>query len=154
VADVRRGTRDWWCSLSTSPTGWATLSASPRASTSPSAPESTARRCAAAPARRPSEQAAAGADLCRATVVLDGLARSFELEKGAVTILDAATREGLDLPCACKAGVCSTCRAMLVERHVDRDANHALEDYEVARGFVLTCQSYPVTDRIVVDFDK
>jgi ring-1,2-phenylacetyl-CoA epoxidase subunit PaaE len=43
---------------------------------------------------------------------------------------------------------------MLVERHVGMDANHALEDYEVARGYVLTCQSYPVADRIVVDFDK
>lgn len=98
--------------------------------------------------------APARADLCRATVVLDGLARSFELERGTVTVLDAATREGLDLPYACKAGVCSTCRAMLVEGRVDMDANYALEDYEVARGYVLTCQSYPVTDRVVVDFDK
>ena len=104
--------------------------------------------------RPASKETAPRADLCRATVVLDGLARSFELEKGAVTILDAATREGLDLPFACKAGVCSTCRAMLVEGQVDMDANYALEDYEIARGYVLTCQSYPVTDRIVVNFDK
>jgi ring-1,2-phenylacetyl-CoA epoxidase subunit PaaE len=43
---------------------------------------------------------------------------------------------------------------MLVEGEVDMDANFALEDYEIARGYILTCQSYPVTDKIVVDFDK
>jgi ring-1,2-phenylacetyl-CoA epoxidase subunit PaaE len=69
-------------------------------------------------------------------------------------VLDAATQEGLELPYACKGGVCSTCRAMLVEGEVDMDANFALEDYEIARGYILTCQSYPVTDKIVVDFDK
>ena len=46
-------------------------------------------------------------------------------------------------PIACKAGVCSTCRAMLTEGEVDMDANYALEDYEIARGYILTCQSYP-----------
>jgi ring-1,2-phenylacetyl-CoA epoxidase subunit PaaE len=97
---------------------------------------------------------AARQDLCQATVVLDGRARSFELEKGTATVLDAATREGMEVPYACKAGVCSTCRAMLVEGQVDMDANYALEDYEIARGYILTCQAYPVTDKIVVDFDR
>jgi ring-1,2-phenylacetyl-CoA epoxidase subunit PaaE len=50
--------------------------------------------------------------------------------------------------------VCSTCRAKLIEGEVDMDVNFALEDYEVARGFILCCQSYPVTDRVVVDFDQ
>ena len=58
------------------------------------------------------------------------------------------------MPYACKAGVCSTCRAMLVEGQADMDANYALEDYEIARGYILTCQAYPVSDKIVVDFDK
>ena len=62
--------------------------------------------------------------------------------------------EGMELPYACKGGVCSTCRAMLVEGEVDMDANFALEDYEIARGYILTCQSYPVSDKILVDFDK
>ena len=65
-----------------------------------------------------------------------------------------ACGKGMELPYACKGGVCSTCRAMMIEGEVDMDANFALEDYEIARGYVLTCQSYPATDRIVVDYDK
>lgn len=91
---------------------------------------------------------------CEVTVILDGRARLFTLEKNTDTILDAALKEGTELPYACKGGVCSTCRAMLVEGEVDMDANYALEDYEIARGYVLACQSYPVTDKIVVDFDQ
>ena len=93
-------------------------------------------------------------DLCEATVVIDGRARTFAFEKGTSSLLDAAMREGMELPYACKGGVCSTCRAMLVEGEVDMDANFALEDYEIARGYILTCQSYPVTNKIHVDFDK
>jgi ring-1,2-phenylacetyl-CoA epoxidase subunit PaaE len=78
----------------------------------------------------------------------------LSFEKGTASVLDAATQEGLELPYACKGGVCSTCRAMLVEGEVDMDANFALEDYEIARGYILTCQSYPVTDKILVDFDR
>ena len=100
-------------------------------------------------ARRQRSDAAAPADLCEATVIIDGLARSFTLPKGSVALLDAAMGEGIELPYACKAGVCSTCRAKVVEGE-----NCALEDYEVARGYVLTCQSYPTTDRLTVDFDK
>ena len=75
-------------------------------------------------------------------------------EKGTASVLDAAMQEGMELPYACKGGVCSTCRAMLIEGEVDMDANFALEDYEIARGYILTCQSYPVSDKILVDFDK
>jgi ring-1,2-phenylacetyl-CoA epoxidase subunit PaaE len=105
--------------------------------------------------RRPDEARAEDRrNLCEATVVIDGRARTFSFEKGATSVLDAGAAEGLELPYACKGGVCSTCRAMLVEGEVDMDANFALEDYEIARGYILTCQSYPVTDKIVVDFDK
>ena len=55
---------------------------------------------------------------------------------------------------SCKGGVCSTCRCKLVDGKVDMDVNYALEDYEIARGFVLSCQSFPVTDKVVVDFDQ
>ena len=105
-------------------------------------------------ARRARAETASPADLCEATVIIDGLSRSFTLAKGSIALLDAAMREGIELPYACKAGVCSTCRAKVVEGEVDMDANFALEDYEVARGYVLTCQSYPTTDRLTVDFDK
>jgi ring-1,2-phenylacetyl-CoA epoxidase subunit PaaE len=104
--------------------------------------------------RAPRAAATARADLCQATLILDGRARTFGFEKNTITILDAAMREGIEIPCACKAGVCSTCRAMLVEGQADMDANYALEDYEIARGYTLTCQAYPVSDKIVVDFDK
>jgi ring-1,2-phenylacetyl-CoA epoxidase subunit PaaE len=93
-------------------------------------------------------------DLCEATVILDGIGRRLALPKNTDTILNAALNEGLELPYACKAGVCSTCRALLVEGEVDMDANYSLEDYELARGYILTCQSYPMTDSVVVDFDK
>jgi len=102
----------------------------------------------------PQAKAATQANRCDATVIIDGRARSLEVEKNQQTILDAGLAEGMELPYACKAGVCSTCRAMVTEGEVDMDVNFALEDYEVARGYILTCQSYPVTDKVVVDFDQ
>jgi ring-1,2-phenylacetyl-CoA epoxidase subunit PaaE len=95
-----------------------------------------------------------GRNTCEVTVILDGRARSFQLEKNTDTLLDAALKDGIELPYACKGGVCSTCRTMLVEGEVDMNANFALEDYEIARGHILACQSYPITDKIVVDFDQ
>ena len=68
-------------------------------------------------------------------------------------ILDAALRAGLDLPFACKGGMCSTCRARLVEGEAKMDVNYSLEPWELEKGFILTCQARPVTKRIVVDYD-
>jgi ring-1,2-phenylacetyl-CoA epoxidase subunit PaaE len=102
---------------------------------------------------KPATLPAPGHTECEVTVVLDGAQRGFVLEKGRESILEAGLRAGIEMPYSCKAGVCSTCRAKLTAGEVDMDANFALEDYEVARGFVLTCQSYPVTDRVSVDFD-
>ena len=90
---------------------------------------------------------------CSVDVVIDGARRSFTVEKGRENIIDAAARNGIELPYSCKGGVCSTCRCKLVEGEVDMDVNFALEDYEVARGFILACQSYPVTDTVKVTFD-
>jgi len=91
---------------------------------------------------------------CAAFAILDGRRRTFTIEKGKETVLDAGLRQGLDLPYSCKGGVCSTCRVVLVEGEVDMDVHYALEDYEIARGFVLMCQSYPVTDTIGIDVDS
>ena len=91
---------------------------------------------------------------CEVTVVLDGVTRSYTLEKGKESVLEAGLKAGIELPYSCKSGVCSTCRAKLTAGEVDMDVNFALEDYEVARGFVLTCQSHPVTDRVAVDYDQ
>jgi ring-1,2-phenylacetyl-CoA epoxidase subunit PaaE len=99
-------------------------------------------------------QASAGRSECTVTAIIDGAAREFTLEKTKENVIDAALRQGIELPYSCKGGVCSTCRAKLVEGEVDMDVNFALEDYELARGFILCCQSYPVTDKVVVDFDQ
>ena len=91
---------------------------------------------------------------CEVTVVLDGATRTYVLEKARESILEAGLKAGIELPYSCKSGVCSTCRAKIVSGEVDMDVNFALEDYEVARGFVLTCQSYAVTDQVTVDYDQ
>jgi ring-1,2-phenylacetyl-CoA epoxidase subunit PaaE len=70
------------------------------------------------------------------------------------SILDAALENAMDAPYACKAGVCSTCKCKVLEGEVEMLANHALEDYEVAQGYVLSCQAYPLTDKVVVDYDQ
>ncbi|GJG96706.1 1,2-phenylacetyl-CoA epoxidase subunit PaaE [Cupriavidus pauculus] len=97
---------------------------------------------------------AAGKQDCEVTVIQDGRSRSFTVARNAQTVLDAALEQGIELPYACKGGVCSTCRCKRVSGEVDMDVNFALEDYEVARGFILSCQSYAVSDRLVLDFDQ
>jgi ring-1,2-phenylacetyl-CoA epoxidase subunit PaaE len=104
--------------------------------------------------RKPPAAPTPGHTECAVTVIMDGAARQYTLEKTKENILDAALRQGIELPYSCKGGVCSTCRAKLIEGEVDMDVNFALEDYEIARGFILCCQSYPVTDKVVVDFDQ
>ncbi|MBN9175378.1 MAG: 2Fe-2S iron-sulfur cluster binding domain-containing protein, partial [Microbacterium sp.] len=69
------------------------------------------------------------------------------------SILGAALRVRPDVPFACAGGVCGTCRARLVDGAVTMTENYALEPDEIARGFVLTCQAHPTTDRVVVDYD-
>jgi ring-1,2-phenylacetyl-CoA epoxidase subunit PaaE len=110
----------------------------------------------AAPARPHVARPAAvrGGRACDVTVILDGAQRAFSMDKEKESLLDAALRHGIDIGYACKAGVCSTCRCKVVAGQVDMDANYALEDYEVARGFALSCQSFPITDSLVVDFDN
>jgi ring-1,2-phenylacetyl-CoA epoxidase subunit PaaE len=87
------------------------------------------------------------------TVIMDGSATSFSMDKDKESVLDAGLRAGLEMRWSCKGGVCSTCRCKVLEGEVEMDVNYALEDYEVARGFVLSCQSFPLTDKVVLDFD-
>ena len=87
------------------------------------------------------------------TVKSDGVSFQFELGYDAASILDAAIATGADLPFACKGGVCSTCRAKLIEGKVDMHVNYALEQDELDAGFILTCQSHPRSDQVVVDYD-
>ncbi len=87
------------------------------------------------------------------SIKLDGRTFDFNLSQGGESILDAALQQGADLPYACKGGVCCSCRAKVIEGKVDMDVNYALEEDEVEAGFVLTCQSHPRTDKVVIDFD-
>ncbi len=92
--------------------------------------------------------------VARVSVTADGRQTGFELGADGQNILDAALDNGVDLPFACKGGVCATCKAKLLEGEVDMDVNHALEEDEVEAGYILTCQSHPVTRQVVVDFDQ
>jgi len=103
---------------------------------------------------KPRQLDAAARHETEVTVIMDGNHTSFTMDKDRESILDAGLRAGIDMRYSCKGGVCSTCRCKLVDGKVDMDVNYALEDYEIARGFVLSCQSFPVTDRVVVDFDQ
>jgi len=86
------------------------------------------------------------------TVVLDGRSTTVAVG-GADTVLEGAQRARPDLPFACKGGVCGTCRAKVIDGEVRMRRNFALEDAEVAAGFVLTCQATPVSPKVVVSFD-
>ena len=88
------------------------------------------------------------------TVISDGRALAFDLPRNTQSILDAGNAQGAELPYSCKAGVCSTCKCKVIEGEVEMDSNHALEDYEVAAGYVLSCQAFPVSDKVVLDFDQ
>jgi ring-1,2-phenylacetyl-CoA epoxidase subunit PaaE len=86
------------------------------------------------------------------TVVLDGRSTTLALPRDE-PVLDSAQRVRSDLPFACKGGVCGTCRARLTDGQVEMRRNYALEPQEVEAGYVLTCQSVPVSDAVTVDFD-
>jgi ring-1,2-phenylacetyl-CoA epoxidase subunit PaaE len=87
------------------------------------------------------------------TVIQDGSQFDFALPSDGSTLLDAAMRAGADLPFSCKGGVCSTCKARILEGQVEMDINYGLEPDEVAAGYVLTCQAHPISERVVVSFD-
>src|ERR1700744_4862743 len=87
-----------------------------------------------------------------ASLIIDGKRRDVPVAEGEA-ILDAALRAGMDLPFACKGGMCSTCRGKLVEGKAEMDVNYSLEPWELKAGFVLPCQAKPVSDKVVVDYD-
>ena len=84
---------------------------------------------------------------------IDGQRQNATLFNHNESLLDVALAHGLDVKHSCNSGVCATCRCKILEGQVEMDASYALEDYEIARGFVLACQAYPVSDKITVDFD-
>ena len=102
----------------------------------------------------PVEHAEAGIEgpSSRVTVTLDGRTTELSLPRDR-PVLDAAQEARADLPYACKGGVCGTCRAKVVSGEVTMRRNYALEDDELANGYVLTCQSLPATDELALDYD-
>jgi ring-1,2-phenylacetyl-CoA epoxidase subunit PaaE len=99
-------------------------------------------------------ETSASASVCEVSLIMDGSTRRFSCVQNTQTLLDAGLAAGIDMRYSCKGGVCSTCRAKVTEGEVEMDVNYALEDYEVRRGFVLTCQSYPLTPTLTVNFDE
>jgi ring-1,2-phenylacetyl-CoA epoxidase subunit PaaE len=95
-------------------------------------------------------------DSPRATVsvIIDGVRRQFDFHEGETSLIDAARAAGIELPYSCKGGMCCTCRARLVEGEVRMERNYSLEREELDAGFVLTCQSHPLTETLTLNFDE
>jgi ring-1,2-phenylacetyl-CoA epoxidase subunit PaaE len=85
---------------------------------------------------------------------MDGDEFEFALNNQGVSILDAAQQSGLDVPYACKGGVCCTCKAKVLEGTVTMDVNYALEQDELDKGYILTCQAHPTSKKVIVTFDE
>jgi ring-1,2-phenylacetyl-CoA epoxidase subunit PaaE len=88
------------------------------------------------------------------TIKADGRSFEFDLAFDGDCILDAALKRGADLPFACKGGVCASCRARLIEGEVEMEMNWALEPEEIEKGYILTCQSHPRSEKVEIDFDN
>ncbi len=108
---------------------------------------------AIAAANKPSAEASSSSPHHAVTVIMDGAQTTVTIPEEGKSILDAALEADLDVPFACKGGVCCTCRAKVIQGEVRMDLNYALEDDEVEQGYVLTCQSHPITEDVIVDFD-
>jgi ring-1,2-phenylacetyl-CoA epoxidase subunit PaaE len=96
----------------------------------------------------------AAVGVTQVAVIMDGRRKSFAMHTGAESILDAAARAGIDLPFSCRAGVCSTCRTKLLRGEVELTQNYALEDWELAQGFILACQAHAKTAELEITYDE
>ena len=93
-------------------------------------------------------------DLTTVTVIMDGHKKTFDMPRAGVNIVDAAAEHGVELPHSCKGGVCATCRTHVREGEVEMATNFGLEPWEVKKGFVLACQSTPLSEAVLLDYDK
>ncbi|MDH4072725.1 MAG: 2Fe-2S iron-sulfur cluster-binding protein [Gammaproteobacteria bacterium] len=97
----------------------------------------------------------AGSDrIATVNVIMDGHRKSFDMMAGSENLVDAAAEQGIELPYSCKGGVCATCRTHLRDGEVRMAANYGLEPWEIEDGFVLACQSLPVSDSVTIDYDR
>jgi ring-1,2-phenylacetyl-CoA epoxidase subunit PaaE len=90
---------------------------------------------------------------CKVTIIEGGKTINFDLEMGSNSILDAALANNADLPYACKGGVCATCKAKVLEGEVEMLLSYGLEQDEIDDGYVLTCQSFPMSEKVKIDYD-
>ena len=104
----------------------------------------------APPAAHPATPAAK--PVAVAEVIIDGRHHEVPLPAG-VSVIDAASAQGLELPFSCKGGMCCSCRARLVEGKAEMAVNYSLQPWEIVAGFILTCQLRPLTPRLVLDYD-
>jgi ring-1,2-phenylacetyl-CoA epoxidase subunit PaaE len=88
------------------------------------------------------------------SVISDGVQRDVEFRREHQSILDAALAAGIDLPFACKGGVCTTCRAKLLAGRVRMDKNYGLDRRDLDAGYVITCQAHPLTDQVTISYDE
>ena len=103
---------------------------------------------------KPKAQQQDAANHATVTVIMDGHKKAFEMHRDDANIVDAAADNGIELPYSCKGGVCATCRCHVRDGEVTMATNYGLEPWEVDKGFVLACQSRPVSDKITLDYDK
>jgi ring-1,2-phenylacetyl-CoA epoxidase subunit PaaE len=102
----------------------------------------------------PASSAEAGAaPQARVTVMLDGKRQSFDLLASDESLVDAAHRQGIELPYSCKGGMCCTCRCRVESGEAEMAVNYSLEAWEIAAGFTLACQARPKTPELALDFD-
>jgi ring-1,2-phenylacetyl-CoA epoxidase subunit PaaE len=91
--------------------------------------------------------------MSRVTVRIDGHEADLQINYLGNNVLDTAINAGMDIPYSCKGGVCSTCKAQVVEGEVYMDVHYGLEPDEIDAGIVLTCQSHPRSERVILDYD-
>ena len=89
---------------------------------------------------------------CLVRMTLDGRTFEFNLAYNSDNLLDAALKQGANLPYACKGGVCSTCRCKVIDGTVEMKLNYSLEEDELAKNYTLSCQAVPTSKKVVVDF--
>ena len=118
---------------------------------SPSAPKLSPAHGVLTPSAGDNSWGAAGG--AEVEVLLDGRRSTLRVPLNGAPVLEAALAVRADAPYSCRGGVCGTCRARLIEGTVRMDHSYALEPGEIADGYVLTCQSHPTSDRVVLDFD-
>jgi ring-1,2-phenylacetyl-CoA epoxidase subunit PaaE len=104
--------------------------------------------------QKPAATAPGSKKLATVDVIMDGHKKSFDMSVDDSNLVDAAAEHGIELPYSCKGGVCATCRTHVRKGDVTMATNYGLEPWEVEAGFVLACQSVPVSDKITIDYDK